>query len=161
MYRSMPAIAFVSSMLGACAGPAPVAAQAALPYQRVTPEEVNWVANPAVPAGVQSAVLYGHPGRPGLYVMRLKFPPRTRLPVHSHPDERVRTVLAGTYYSAVGERFDAAAMATFPAGTHSHVPVKVWQYAETRDEGAVIQIVGVGPTGIDYLNPDDDPRRRR
>ena len=44
---------------------------------------------------------------------------------------------------------------------HSHVPVKVWQYAETRDEGAIFQIVGIGPTGIDYLNPEDDPRRRR
>jgi hypothetical protein len=47
----------------------------------------------------------------------------------------------------------------FPPGTFSHVPSKVWQYAETRDEEVVFQITGFGPTGIDYLNAADDPRK--
>jgi hypothetical protein len=41
----------------------------------------------------------------------------------------------------------------------SHVPVGVWQFAETRDEAVVFQIIGLGPTGIDYRNPEEDPRR--
>jgi hypothetical protein len=81
------------------------------------------------------------------------------LPVHSHPDERVRTVISGTYYSAIGEVFDAQALQAFPVGTVSHVPVAVWQFAQTRDEATVIQIIGIGPTGIDYRTASEDPRQ--
>ena len=128
-------------------------------YLRVTPEQVKWSPNRAMPDGVLTAVLYGDPRKAGLFVMQVQMPPRTRLPVHSHPDERVRTVLSGTYYSSVGEKFDPTQLVAFPAGTVSHVPVGVWQFAETRDEAGVFQIIGVGPTGIDYRNQDEDPRR--
>ena len=128
-------------------------------YLRVTPEQVKWTPNRAMPDGVLTAVLYGDPRKTGLFVMQVQMPPRTRLPVHSHPDERVRTVLSGTYYSSVGEKFDPTQLVAFPAGTVSHVPVGVWQFAETRDEAVVFQIIGVGPTGIDYRNPDEDPRQ--
>ena len=47
----------------------------------------------------------------------------------------------------------------FTPGTFSHVPAKVWQFAEMRDEGVVFQTTGIGPTGIDYLNAGDDPRK--
>jgi hypothetical protein len=73
--------------------------------------------------GVLTAVLYSAPRKGGLYVMQVHFPPRTRLPVHSHPDERVRTVLSGTHYSSVGDKFDAPQLVAIPAGTVSHVPV--------------------------------------
>jgi quercetin dioxygenase-like cupin family protein len=128
-------------------------------YLRVAPDQVKWSPNPVMPDGVRSAMLYGDPRKGGLYVMQVHFPPRTRLPVHSHPDERIRTVLSGTYYSSVGEKFDAPQLVAFPAGTVSHVPVGVWQFAETRDEAVVFQITGLGPTGIDYRNADEDPRR--
>jgi hypothetical protein len=133
--------------------------QPSTPYLRITPEQVRWSANPALPASVRTSVLYGDPRKPGLYVMQLNFPPHTRLPVHSHPDERVRTVISGTYYSAIGEVFDAQALQAFPVGTVSHVPVAVWQFAQTRDEATVIQIVGIGPTGIDYRTASEDPRQ--
>lgn len=143
-----------SGGIGAQAGGAPA-------FLRVTPEEVRWSANPAMPKGVQTAVLYGDPRRAGLFALRVKFPPHTRLGVHSHPDERIRTVISGTYYSGVGDRFDASSLLPLPPGTLTYVPVKAWQFAETRDEEVVIQIIGIGPTGIDYLNPQDDPRQQK
>lgn len=139
----------------------PSRAEQAPAYLRVTPDQVKWNPNRAMPYGVVTAVLYGDPRKSGLYVMQVRFPPRTRLPVHSHPDERIRTVLSGTYYSSAGESFDAAQLVAFPAGTVSHVPVGVWQFAETREEAVVFQIVGLGPTGIDYRNPDEDPRQAK
>ena len=138
---------------------APSSAEQAPAYLRVTPDQVKWSPNRAMPDGVRSAVLYGDPRKAGLYVMHVHMPPRTRLAVHSHPDERVRTVLSGTYYSSVGDRFDAAQLVAFPVGTVSHVPVGVWQFAETREEAVVFQIIGLGPTGIDYRNADEDPRQ--
>ena len=150
---------FVLACAPACAQTNPAISTSS--YLRVTQEQVRWVDNPAVPAGVRTSVLYGDPRKVGLYVLQMSIPPNTRMPVHSHPDERIRTVISGTYYSAIGEVFDAQALLPFPAGTVSHVPVGVWQYAQTRDEAAVIQIVGIGPTGIDYRTAGEDPRQAR
>lgn len=130
-------------------------------YARVLPDDLKWTPLPSMPKGAQIAVLHGSPGKPGLFTIRVKLPANYKLPVHSHPDERVRTIIAGTYYSAIGDKVDNSALMAFPAGTFSHVPPKVWQFAETREEEVVFQITGVGPTGIDYLNPSEDPRRPR
>lgn len=157
--KMFPNLAWLSWVL-ACAT---AAAQTppATSYLRVTQEQVRWSDNPALPAGVRTAVLYGDPRKSGLYVMQVSIPPHTRMPVHSHPDERIRTIISGTYYSAVGDAFEAAALLPFPAGTVSHVPIGVWQFAQTREEAAIFQIVGIGPTGIDYRTASDDPRRVR
>jgi len=109
--------------------------------------------------GAQIAVLHGSPAKPGLFTIYVKLPANFKLPVHSHPDERVRTIISGTYYSAIGDKVDGSKLMAFPPGTFSHVPPKVWQFAETRDEEVVFQITGIGPTGIDYLNAADDPRK--
>ena len=128
-------------------------------YARVLPDDLKWTPLPSMPKGAQIAVLHGSPGKPGLFTIRVKLPANFKLPVHSHPDERVRTIIAGTYYSAIGDKVDNSALMAFPAGTVSPVPPKVWQFAETRGEEVVFQITGVGPTGIDYLNPSEDPRK--
>jgi hypothetical protein len=112
-----------------------------------------------MPPGAQVAVLHGSPAKPGLFTIRVRLPANFKLPVHSHPDERVRTIISGTYYSALGDKADLSKLIAFPPGTFSHVPPKVWQFAETRDEEVVFQITGVGPTSIDYLNPGDNPRK--
>jgi hypothetical protein len=129
-------------------------------YARVTPADITWNPLPALPKGAQISVLYGDPSKPGLFTLRVKLPAHYKVPVHSHPDERVRTIIAGTYYSAVGEKAHSTKLMAFPVGTFSHVPPKVWQFAETRDEEVVFQITGIGPLGIDYLDPADDPRKK-
>jgi hypothetical protein len=132
-----------------------------LEYNRVTSSDVKWGPIPSMPQGTQTTVLHGNPGKPGLYTVRLKIPKNSKMPVHSHPDERVRVIISGTYYSALGDKVDASKLLSFPPGTFSHVPPKVWQFAETRDEEVIFEITGIGPTGIDYLNPQDDPRKQK
>jgi hypothetical protein len=139
----------------------PIARAQSPAYARVLPSDIKWTALPSMPKGAQIAVLHGSPAKPGLFTIRVKLPANFKLPVHSHPDERVRTIISGTYYSAIGDTGDNSTLMAFPAGTFSHVPAKVWQFAETRDEEVVFQITGVGPTGIDYLNAADDPRKPR
>jgi hypothetical protein len=138
-----------------------VAADSTLEYDRVTPSDLKWSPLPSMPTGTQSTVLHGNPAKPGLYTVRLKVPANSKMPVHSHPDERVRVIISGTYYSALGDKVDASKLLSFPPGTFSHVPPKVWQFAETRDEEVIFEITGIGPTGIDYLHPEDDPRKRK
>ena len=88
-------------------------------------------------------------------------PANSKMPVHSHPDERVPVIISGTYYSALGDKAGASKLLSFPPGTFSHAPPKVRQFAETTDEEIVFEITGIGPTGIDYLNAEDDPRKQK
>jgi hypothetical protein len=82
----------------------PVGAQdQSLAYARVLPADLKWAPLPVMPKGAQSVILHGNPGKPGLFTMRVKVPANYKVPVHAHPDERVRTIISGTYYSAVGD----------------------------------------------------------
>jgi len=143
-----------------CASEGTRAQERAVAYVRVAPADIKWNPLPSMPKGAQIAVLHGQPGKPGLFTLRIKLPARFKLPVHSHPDERIRTIISGTYYSALGEKADPERLIAFPVGTFSHVPPQLWQFAETRDEEVIFEITGIGPTGIDYLHPADDPRRK-
>ncbi|MBK3664770.1 cupin domain-containing protein [Bradyrhizobium diazoefficiens] len=142
------------SSLGAAQAQEPAAR-----YVRVTDADIKWSPIPSMPKGTQIAILYGNPAAHGLFTLRLKIPAHSKVPVHFNPDERVRTIISGTYYSALGDKVDNSKLMAFPAGTVSSVSAKAWQFAETRDEEVVFQVTGIGPTGITYLNPDEDPRK--
>lgn len=130
-------------------------------YARVTPADIQWRPLPSMPKGAEIALLHGDLRKPGLFTVRIKLPPHYTVPVHSHPDERVRTIISGTYYSATGDKFDGSKLMAFPAGTFTHLPPNTWEFAETRDEGAVFEVTGIAPTGMNYLNPTDDPRKSK
>ena len=129
-------------------------------YIQVTPAEVKWMPFPGLPPGAQIAVIYGNPTKPGLYVMLLKFPPNYKNPPHSHPVDQVATVLSGTVYSGLGESFDSNKLKMFPAGSVYTEPLNTPHFTETREEGVILQVTGVGPVGTQYVNPADDPRKK-
>jgi hypothetical protein len=52
----------------------------------VMPNDIVWKAAPVSP-GPDIAVTYGDPSKPGVYVMRVKFPAGFKLMPHFHPDE--------------------------------------------------------------------------
>ena len=44
-------------------------------HKLISPQDIKWgPAPPSVPAGAQAAVLYGDPGKDGLFAFRLKVP---------------------------------------------------------------------------------------
>jgi hypothetical protein len=45
------------------------------------------------------------------------------------------------------------------AGAFAVIPAKRSHYIWTGDEEAIVQVQFVGPFGIDYVDPADDPRR--
>jgi hypothetical protein len=124
-------------------------------------ENVKWAINKLVPDGMQTVMLYGNPSQPGPYIFRAKMPAGYKLPPHRHTDDRTVTILKGIYWTGVGERYDATAMKKFQAGafyvTKAGVPHYAWAPGEV-----IIQESGTGPVKepIEYVNPEDDPRRR-
>lgn len=144
---------------------AAVAAQSG--EQRVTPSEVKWPAPAAGGvgtsgvSGTQTVMLKGDPSKPGLYSMLLRVGPNTRIEAHAHPDDRVATVISGTWYFGYGKAFNEAALRQLPAGSFYTEPPNAPHFAMTRGEGVVIQITGTGPSGTTYVDPANDPARRK
>jgi quercetin dioxygenase-like cupin family protein len=111
---------------------------------------------PTLPAGAQVAVLLGSPAKEGPFVIRLKFPAGYVIPPHRHSKEEHVTVISGSFGMASGEKFDAAAP-VLPAGSFVQIPVGQAHFAWTEEE-AVVQINGMGPFDIEYVDSKDDPR---
>jgi hypothetical protein len=121
--------------------------------------EVQWKAGPAsLPAGAKFAVLEGDPTKEGAFTMRLWFPDGFKIPPHWHPKVEHVTVMSGTFNIGMGEKFDQAATHEMPAGTFGFWPAEMRHFAWAKGE-TVLQLHGIGPWMINYVNPSDDPRK--
>ena len=89
----------------------------------------------------------------------VRVPAHTRIAAHRHPDDRVATVVSGTWYFGYGHFFDAAALRPLPVGSYYTEPPNDDHFAETRDTEVMVQITGMGPTGTTYVSAADDPRK--
>jgi hypothetical protein len=67
--------------------------------------------------------------------------------------------LSGTFNMGHGDTFDQAKTKAMPAGGIVIMPVGMNHFAWTAEE-TVVQLNGVGPWGITYVNPADDPRNK-
>lgn len=122
------------------------------------PDNLKWDRSKSTPWGMRIVVLYGDPTKPGPYIFRAKMPSGYKLPPHRHSDVRNVTVLKGTYWTGVGEEYDAMKMHEFEPGSFYVTEAEVPHYAWARRE-VIIQEMGTGPNSdIRYVNPEDDPR---
>lgn len=125
------------------------------------PSEMKWRDGPAsMQAGAKFAVLEGDPGKDGPFVMRLWFPDGFKIAPHTHPKVERITVISGTFNLGMGETFDASKTREMPAGTFGHWAADMRHFAWTKGE-TVLQLHGVGPWTITYVNPADDPRVKK
>lgn len=154
-----PALTFCFPLVLACLVASPACADPAAHGEHIMVEadKLVWTDNPTLPPGAKIAIIEGNPREAGLFAFRLKLPAGYRIPPHEHPVTGHVTVLAGTFHIAVGERFDAASGDAVPSGGYSLMPANTRHYAWTDGE-TIIQIHGLGPWGIKYVNATDDPR---
>ena len=126
----------------------------------VPADAVKWgAAPPSLPPGAQAAALLGSPAKPGPFVLRLKFPAGFVIPPHRHTKDEFVTVIAGKVAISSGEKFDRASLRSLPPASFVHLPAGMPHYLWAEAE-SVVQINGVGPFDVVYLNPDDDPRMK-
>ena len=127
---------------------------------RVTPDALAWKENPAFPKGVQIATLVGDQTKAGdVVVLRIKFPPNFQMPPHTHPYSEVVTIISGNIGTSHGEKFEKKGELLKPGSLWVY-PAKHAHYAWTGNEEGILQVQFVGPGGIDYVNPADDPRKQ-
>ena len=124
-------------------------------------DEITWgAAPPSLPRGAMLAVIEGKPSEPGPFTMRLKFPAGFRVAPHSHPAIEHLTVLSGTIHFGMGDTFDAGKLTPMRAGSFIVMPVGTSHFVEAREE-TIVQVHGVGPWGVKYVTPEDDPSKMK
>jgi hypothetical protein len=130
-------------------------------HEIVTPEQLKWADGPAsLPPGAKMAVLEGDPAKDGPFVVRVKLPDGFRIMPHTHArDERV-TVLTGTLYLGMGEKFDEKGAKAMPAGSYGRTGAGMKHFGYVKGE-TVLQLHGQGPWTVEYVNPADDPRKKK
>ncbi len=150
--------ALALTLIAMAASPLLWAADPAGPMQ---PEEIKWgPAPPVLAAGVQMAVLAGDPAKTGPVTLRLKMPAGYSIAPHWHPtDERV-TVVSGTLGLGMGDTLDKKNSKVLKAGGWGVAPANMHHFAWTKS-GAVVQVDLMGPFAITYVNPADDPSKKK
>jgi quercetin dioxygenase-like cupin family protein len=129
-------------------------------HKMIAPQEINWGPAPAaLPPGAQAATLYGDPTKEALFAVRLKFPKGYQIAPHTHPKAEVVTVITGTFRLGLGETADRSKVNVLPAGSFTALPPGTAHFA-FFDEDTVLQINTTGPWGLNYINPNDDPRQK-
>lgn len=124
------------------------------------PDGLKWV-EPAPLPGSRLAVIQGDPSKEGLFVYRLRMPAGYRIPPHMHKASENVTVLSGVFFIGLGEKLDQSKGQELPVGGFVSVPPNHAHYAWVGGMETVVQVHGVGPTDLKFVNPADDPRTKK
>jgi hypothetical protein len=128
----------------------------------MTADDLNWVEGPAsLPTGTKVAILEGNPTKEGPFTVRLELPADYSIKPHWHPGVEHISVISGEFFMGLGESFDESKAKGLPAEGFAVMQVGTKHFAFTKDQGAVIQLHGIGPWEINYVNPTDDPRKHQ
>ncbi len=128
-------------------------------HTMVVPSELKWAPVPSLPPGAQIAVIQGPMNQALPFTVRLKFPADYKIPAHSHPAIEHVTVISGTFNMGTGDKLDQAKTMALPPGGVAIMQAKTNHFAWTKEE-TIVQLHGVGPWEVTYVNPADDPRKK-
>jgi quercetin dioxygenase-like cupin family protein len=129
-------------------------------FRSILPEDIEWKPFPAFPPEARLAVLVGDPTQPGPYVVRVKLPSGVKLMPHRHPEDRIYTVMSGVFYIGLGDQFDGEKVKAYPPGCLVVLPGDTPHFHWAKSGEYVTQVTAIGPLGLDYMNPKDDPRHQ-
>lgn len=127
-------------------------------FRSILPDAIDWKPFPAFPPSARLAIAVGDPAQPAPYVIRVKVPSGVKLMPHKHPEDRIYTVISGIFYIGIGDRFDEDALEAYPPGSIIVLPGDTHHFHWAKSGEYVTQVNAIGPLGLEYLDPQDDPR---
>jgi hypothetical protein len=155
--RYMIAALYATLTLSCLGAPAAWAQSGA--HMMATSDELKWTDISSLPAGAKLAVIEGPLNEAVPFTFRLKFPANYQIPAHWHPAIEHVTVISGTFHMGVGDKLDQSNTKGLSAGSVAIMQPKTNHFGWTKEE-TVVQVHGVGPWAITYVNPADDPRKQ-
>lgn len=129
-------------------------------FRVIWPESVQWQPFAAFPTSSRLAVLVGNPSQPGPYLVRIRVAAGQRVMSLRHSEDRIYTVISGVFYVGLGERFEESELTAHAPGSVLVVPGGQAHFHWAKAGEYVVQVHGIGPVSLEYVNPRDDPRRR-
>ena len=130
-------------------------------FYSINSEDVVWKPLPAFPPAARLAILVGDPLSAGVYVIRVHLPAGTKMMPHTHPEDRIYTVISGVFYIGLGENFEAGKLVAHAPGSVVVLPGGQPHFHWAMSGDYVTQVSAVGPLGLDYVDLADDPRCTR
>jgi quercetin dioxygenase-like cupin family protein len=118
---------------------------------RLTPGQVRWFTPSYYKDGRQRAQLFGDSSQGGAWVDRVKIPASGRVLAHTYPQDELVTVIEGTWFVGEGERFDAAKLKGYPAGSFIVIPAGVPHFVAAKEGSVIVQLSGTEVFRTDYL----------
>ena len=124
----------------------------------ITPSDLKWSDVPSLPPGAKIAVIEGPMNEAVPFTVRIRFPADYKLPAHWHPAVERVTVLSGTFHMVVATNL-----------IHRRRLFSFWKYRDYATEDESLRLdqrrngrstQRVGPWGVTYVNPKDDPRTK-
>lgn len=125
------------------------------------PSDIKWANAPnSLPKGAELAVLEGDPMQSGPFTMRIKLPANYQIPPHWHTAIERITIISGNFYLGMGEQVNLQKAKKYPTGSFVSLPPEMRHFAFTHSP-VVVQLHGMGPWDIHYVNEQDDPRNKK
>jgi anti-sigma factor ChrR (cupin superfamily) len=125
----------------------------------VKPNDLKWADVPSLPKGAKIAVIEGPLNEAVPFTIRLKVPANYEVPAHWHPAIEHVTVISGTFHMGTGDKLDRSKSTPLNTGSVAIMQPKTHHYAWT-DKETIIQVHGVGPWAVNYVDPSEDPRKK-
>ena len=151
--KVLHAVATMFSIAALAASAADTAA-----HKMYTAKDLEWKDSPSLP-GAKIAVLEGPLSEASPFTARIKVPDGYKINPHWHPGVEHVTVISGHFMMGMGEKFDDKGMHTLAPGDVMIMQPKNPHFAKAKGE-TVVQIHGVGPWKVVYVNPADDPTQK-
>jgi len=132
--------------------------------QRLPPDQFKWSqpgGGSAMVPGQQTAFVVGDGKSKSLFSLVFKVPANSKIPPHSHPEDRSCFVLSGMWYFGYGNQRREDMLAQLPQGSNYTEPAGKVHFAGTGPVETIVQCTAVGPTDTTFINQSDDPRDRR
>lgn len=126
----------------------------------ITPDQLKWSDMPTLHEGAKVALIEGDLYKPGPFTFHLKLPAGFVIPPHQHPWTEHSTVISGTLNMGFGENVNRSNTKPLPAGSVIIIQPNVNHYSWASEE-TIVQVHGIGPLIIEFVNPDDDPRIKK
>lgn len=154
----LKSLAVAGAIAVALAGSAAFAQHGAHGHMFATAKDLKWNDTPTLP-GAKLAVIQGPLNEAVPFTMRIRFPANYRVAPHFHSAIEHVTVISGEFAMGLGEKFDAAKLMPLKAGDVGIMQPKTAHFAATSMP-TEIQVHGVGPWTLTFVDPADDPRRK-
>lgn len=96
------------------------------------------------------------PDKPGIYVLRSRFPPGVMSRPHFHDQDRFVTVIKGTWWTASGpdgDVYNPDKTTALKTGSFMFHPAGGHHYDGAKDGEVIVQIIGMGPVTTTQVPP--------